>query len=78
MLFLLTLIVMLGVIVDLSVRRVKQLHSATQLDGKLKSSKQKASDTSNFKLNILESPIPETMPLEGMFKQIEAELDEDN
>ena len=79
MLFLLILIVVLGVIVGLSVRRAKQLHSThCQPDGKLKSSKQKASDTSIFKLNILESPIPEAMPSEGVFKLIEAELDEDN
>ena len=38
--FLLILIVVLGVIVGLSVRRVKQLHS-TQPDGKLKSSNRK-------------------------------------
>ena len=48
-LFLLILIVVLGVIVGLSVRRAKQLHS-TQPDGWLKSSKQKASDTSLFNL----------------------------
>ena len=61
-LFLLILIVLvvLGVIVGLSIRRVKQLHS-TQSDGKLKSSKLKASDASNFKLNILESPLLEAM-----------------
>ena len=77
--FLLILIVVLGVIVGLSVRRAKQLHSTQcQPDGKLKSSKQKASDTSIFRLNILESPILEAMPSEGMFKLIEAELDEDN
>ena len=73
-LFLLIVIIVMGIIVGLSVRRVKHIHSvATRpADMNLKSSKQIPSDSSNF-----DSPsILETIPSEGVFK-FKEELDKD-
>ena len=79
--FLVIMAVVLGVIAGLLVRRVKHsiMHSiVTQPpDMKSKSSEQIPSqtDTSNFTLDILESPILEATSSEEVFKFKEAELE---